>query len=208
MSSTHNHWFSHHHYEAWCHQIFFVINTKIFVTSSVLKLQKWFLQPNGVESNQKSKYDMYKLLGGAWATKRCAQDGFWTDIAIWLAWTSWPTVHCCTIIYFSSIKGQRPPTKHGQWLCMFDINWEFANISLISVGSAAVLAPHLSIVSTSALPSSDFRPYATPTHKWFCIYIFTQLSRFVLKKPKDFIAKLREREGQRVDLGRSLKGHL
>ena len=117
--------------------------------------------------------------------------------------------HCCTIIYVSSIKGQRPPTKYGQWLCMFDINWEFANISLISVGSAAVLAPHLSIVSTSALPSSDFRPYATPTHKWFCIYIFTQLSRFVLNKPKDFIVKLREREGQRVDLGRrSLKGHL
>ena len=37
---------------AWCHQIFFVNNTKIFVTSSVLKLQKWFLHQNGVESNQ------------------------------------------------------------------------------------------------------------------------------------------------------------
>ena len=41
---------------------------KIFVTSSVLKLQKWFLHQNGVESNQKSKSDMYKLLSGA---KRC-----------------------------------------------------------------------------------------------------------------------------------------
>ena len=66
MSSTHNHCFSHHHYQAWCHQIFFVNNTKIFVTSSVLKLQKWFLHQNGVESNQESKSDMYKLLGGAW----------------------------------------------------------------------------------------------------------------------------------------------
>ena len=28
MSSTHNHCFSHHHYQAWCHQIFFVNNTK------------------------------------------------------------------------------------------------------------------------------------------------------------------------------------
>ena len=66
MSSTHNHCFSHHHYQAWCHQIFFVNNTKIFVTSSVLKLQKWFLHQNGVESNQESKSDMYKLLGGVW----------------------------------------------------------------------------------------------------------------------------------------------
>ena len=47
---------------AWCHQIFFVNNTKIFVTPSVLKLQKWFLHQNGVES----KSDMCKLLGGAW----------------------------------------------------------------------------------------------------------------------------------------------
>ena len=59
--NTHNHCFSHHHYQAWCHQIFFVNNTKIFVTSSVLKLQKWFLHQNGVESNQKSKYDLTKL---------------------------------------------------------------------------------------------------------------------------------------------------
>ena len=66
MSSTHNHCFSHHHYQALCYQIFFVNNTKIFVTSSVLKLQKWFLHQNGVESNQKSKSDMYKLLGGVW----------------------------------------------------------------------------------------------------------------------------------------------
>merc|ERR1711923_136982 len=58
--------FSHHHYQAWCHQIFFVNNKKIFVTSSVLKLQKWFLHQNGVESNQESKSDMYKLLGGVW----------------------------------------------------------------------------------------------------------------------------------------------
>ena len=57
---------THHHYQAWCHQIFFVNNTKIFVTSSVLKLQKWFLHQNGVESNQESKSDMYKLLGGVW----------------------------------------------------------------------------------------------------------------------------------------------
>jgi hypothetical protein len=49
---------------------FFVNNTKIFVTSSVLKLQKWFLHQNGVESNQESKSDMYKLLGGAW---RCVR---------------------------------------------------------------------------------------------------------------------------------------
>ena len=69
MSSTHNHCFSHHHYQAWCHQIFFVNNTKIFVTPSVLKLQKWFLHQNGVESNQKSKSDdsdaLYKV------TERC-----------------------------------------------------------------------------------------------------------------------------------------
>ena len=57
MSSTHNHCFSHHHYQAWCHQIFFVNNTKIFVTPSVFKLQKWFLHQNGVESNQESKSD-------------------------------------------------------------------------------------------------------------------------------------------------------
>ena len=99
--------------------------------------------------------------------------------------------HCCTIIYLSSIKGQRPPTKHGQWVCMFDINWEFANISLISVGSAAVLAPRLPIVSTTALPSSVFRPYTTPTHKWFCIYIFTQLSIIMIcfKQTKRFYFK-------------------
>ena len=89
MSSTHNHCFSHHHNEAWCHQIFFVNNTKIFVTPSVLKIQKWFLHQNGIESNQKSKSDMCKLVvpGGAGATKRCAQDGFWpdiSDIAYWL----------------------------------------------------------------------------------------------------------------------------
>ena len=69
MSSTHNHCFSHHHYQAWCHQIFFVNNTKIFVTPSVFKLQKWFLHQNGVESNQKSKSDdsdaLYKV------TERC-----------------------------------------------------------------------------------------------------------------------------------------
>ena len=70
MSSTHNHCFSHQHYLAWCHQIFFVNNSKIFVTPSVLKLQKWFLHQNGVESNQESKSDMYKLLGGAW---RCVR---------------------------------------------------------------------------------------------------------------------------------------
>ena len=57
MSSTHNHCFSHHHYQAWCHQIFFVNNTKIFVTPSVFKLQEWFLHQNGVESNQESKSD-------------------------------------------------------------------------------------------------------------------------------------------------------
>ena len=57
MSSTHNHCFSHHHYQTWCHQIFFVNNTKIFVTPSVFKLQKWFLYQNGVESNQESKSD-------------------------------------------------------------------------------------------------------------------------------------------------------
>merc|ERR1711884_281535 len=54
-----------HHYQAWCHQIFFVNNTKIFVNSSVLKLQKWFLHQNGVEFNQKSKSDdsgpLYKV---------------------------------------------------------------------------------------------------------------------------------------------------
>ena len=65
MSSTHNHCFSHHHYQAWCHQIFFVNNTKIFVTPSVLKLQKWFLHQNGVEFNKKSKSDdpgaLYKV---------------------------------------------------------------------------------------------------------------------------------------------------
>ena len=48
---------------------FFVNNTKIFVTSSVLKLQKWFLHQNGVELNQKSKSDdsgpLYKV------TERC-----------------------------------------------------------------------------------------------------------------------------------------
>ena len=99
--------------------------------------------------------------------------------------------HCCTIMYLSSIKGQRPPTKHGQWVCMFNINWEFANISLISVGSAAVLAPRLPIVSTTALPSSVFRPYTTPTHKWFCIYIFTQLSIIMIcfKQTKRFYFK-------------------
>ena len=43
--------------KTWCHQIFFVNNTKIFVTPSVLKLQKWFLHQNGVEFNQKSKSD-------------------------------------------------------------------------------------------------------------------------------------------------------
>ena len=63
--SSHNHCFSHHHYQAWCHQIFFVNNTKIFVTPSVLKLQKWFLHQNGVEFNKKSKSDdpgaLYKV---------------------------------------------------------------------------------------------------------------------------------------------------
>ena len=49
MSSTHNHCSSQHHYQAWCHQIFFVNNTKIFITPSVLKLQKWFLHQNLVE---------------------------------------------------------------------------------------------------------------------------------------------------------------
>ena len=34
------------------------------------------------------------MCGGAWATKRCAQDGFWPDITIWPGWTSSPTVHC------------------------------------------------------------------------------------------------------------------
>ena len=59
MSSTHNHCLFHHHYQAWCHQIFFVNNTKIFVTPSVFKLQKWFLHQNGIELNQKSKSDDY-----------------------------------------------------------------------------------------------------------------------------------------------------
>ena len=48
---------------------YFVNNTKIFETPSVLKLQKWFLHPNGVELNQKSKSDdsgpLYKF------TERC-----------------------------------------------------------------------------------------------------------------------------------------
>ena len=65
MSSTHNLCFSHHHYQTWCHQIFFVNNIKIFVTPSIFKLQKWFLHQNGVELNQKSKADdsgpLYKV---------------------------------------------------------------------------------------------------------------------------------------------------
>ena len=89
MSSTHNHCFSHHHYQAWCHQIFFVNNTKIFVTPSVLKLQKWFLHQNGVEFNQKSKSDdsgpLYKVTWQCLAVPelpkdllKMAQDGFIT----------------------------------------------------------------------------------------------------------------------------------
>ena len=34
---------------------------KYLVTPSVFKLQKWFLHQNGVESNQKSKFDLTKL---------------------------------------------------------------------------------------------------------------------------------------------------
>ena len=98
MSSTHNHCFSHHHYQAWCHQIFFVNNTKIFVTSSVLKLQKWFLHQNGVESNQESKSDMYKLLGGVWRCvsyqKMCSR---W--LLAWYRHLAWLDIvaHCAVI---------------------------------------------------------------------------------------------------------------
>ena len=35
-------------------------------TRPLLQLKKWFLHQNGVESNQISKSDMYKLLGGVW----------------------------------------------------------------------------------------------------------------------------------------------
>ena len=33
----------------------------------------------------------WAVRSGVWGTKRCAQDGFWPDIALW---TSWPTVNC------------------------------------------------------------------------------------------------------------------
>ena len=100
MSSTHNHCFPHHHYQAWCHQIFFVNNTKIFVTSSVLKLQKWFLHQNGVEFNKKSKSDMYKLLGGAWRCvsyqKMCSR---W--LLAWYRHLAWlDIVAHCALPYF------------------------------------------------------------------------------------------------------------
>ena len=37
------------------------VSKKYFLTSSVIKLQKWFLHQNEVEFNQKSKSDMSKL---------------------------------------------------------------------------------------------------------------------------------------------------
>ena len=43
--------------------------------------------------------------GGAWATKKCAQDGFWPDIAIWPGWTSSPTVQCFPISYLGNVLG-------------------------------------------------------------------------------------------------------
>ena len=41
-----------------------------------------------------------------------------------------------------------------------------------------------------------------------CIVIAKKLNNNLYMTTHEFIVKLREREGQRVDLGRSLKGHL
>ena len=135
MSSTHNHCFSHHHYQAWCHQIFFVNNTKIFVTSSVLKLQKWFLHQNGVESNQESKSDMYKLLGGVWRCvsyqKMCSRwllawycHLAWLDIvancALLSAGVSVSALRCTWLHLIDHPHADRPPKwylLHPRWRC-------------------------------------------------------------------------------------------
>ena len=124
MSSTHNHCFSHHHYQAWCHQIFFVNNTKIFVTSSVLKLQKWFLHQNGVESNQKSKSDMYKLLGGVWRCvsyqKMCSR---W--LLAWYRHLAWLDIVANCALQHSMITNLPSPPLSGA-------PSELAFVSLIS----------------------------------------------------------------------------
>ena len=75
MSSTHNHCFSHHHYQAWCHQIFFVNNTKIFVTPSVLKLQKWFLHHTFDRSQKESLWDLMVLDRGTFNVSSCNHGG-------------------------------------------------------------------------------------------------------------------------------------
>ena len=50
------------------------------------------------------------------------------------------------------------------------------------------------------------RPPAYITFEFGLNFLFTAVSKLHMTKTR--IVKLREREGQRVDLGRSLKGHL
>ena len=105
MSSTHNHCFSHHHYQAWCHQIFFVNNTKIFVTPSVFKLQEWFLHQNGVESNQESKSDdsgpFYKVTERCEVVREVPKDVL--KMASGLILPSGHRGQLCNVILFSSL---------------------------------------------------------------------------------------------------------
>ena len=70
--------------------------------------------------------------GGAWATKRCAQDGFWPDIAIWPGWTLWPTVQCvnvtCYLYYmipFITVPlwEKRPQPMLAHCLEISKLNW-------------------------------------------------------------------------------------